>query len=60
MTDMHTALVKAEIRRALDKAAWYDRRGEQQRALAYRSYAKRLETYPPATADRVAQDASQT
>jgi hypothetical protein len=36
-------LIAAEIRRASDKAAWYERRGEPQRAMQYRAYAKPLQ-----------------
>jgi len=54
---MRQSLIAAEIRRSLDKAAWYERRGEAQRAMLYRAYAERLAGYPPTTAVRVAQDA---
>ena len=57
MADMHASLVQAEVRRANDKAVWCEARGEPQRALLYRAYARRLQGYPPATAQRVAEDA---
>lgn len=53
MTDMRESLITAEIRRATNKATWYEQQGHPAHALEYRAYVQRLRGYPPAVVAQV-------